>query len=77
MHRIHDLIARSPARSASPIEVWSVTQLTPAIKRLVEGEFPPLWVRGEVVDCKAWSSGHWYFTLRDATQPGALLHVAS
>ena len=25
----------------------------------------PLWVRGEVVQCKVWSSGHWYFTLRD------------
>ena len=25
----------------------------------------PVWVRGEVVQCKVWSSGHWYFTLRD------------
>ncbi len=25
----------------------------------------PLWVRGEVVQCRVWSSGHWYFTLRD------------
>jgi exodeoxyribonuclease VII large subunit len=25
----------------------------------------PLWIRGEVVGCKAWSSGHWYFGLRD------------
>ena len=27
----------------------------------------PVWVRGEVVQCKVWSSGHWYFTLRDRT----------
>ena len=46
-------------------EVWSVSQLTSAVKRLVEGEFMPLWIRGEVVGCKAWSSGHWYFGLRD------------
>jgi exodeoxyribonuclease VII large subunit len=46
-------------------EVWSVTQLTTAVKRVVEGEFMPLWIRGEVVGCKAWSSGHWYFGLRD------------
>ncbi|MGH7508170.1 MAG: exodeoxyribonuclease VII large subunit [Gemmatimonadales bacterium] len=46
--------------------VWSVGQLSHAVKRLLEGEFMPLWVRGEVVQCKAWSSGHWYFTLRDA-----------
>jgi exodeoxyribonuclease VII large subunit len=46
-------------------EVWSVSQLTMAAKRLVEGEFMPVWIRGEVVGCKAWSSGHWYFNLRD------------
>jgi exodeoxyribonuclease VII large subunit len=46
-------------------QVWSVAQLSTAINRLVTGEFPPIWVRGEVIGCKAWSSGHWYFTLRD------------
>jgi exodeoxyribonuclease VII large subunit len=54
--------------SISPTdEVWSVSQLTLAAKRLVEGEFMPVWIRGEVVGCKAWPSGHWYFGLRDAT----------
>jgi exodeoxyribonuclease VII large subunit len=48
-------------------EVWSVSRLTSAAKRLVEGEFMPVWIRGEVVGCKAWSSGHWYFGLRDGT----------
>jgi exodeoxyribonuclease VII large subunit len=47
-------------------DVWSVSQLTATAKRIVEGEFPPIWVRGEVVACKAWPSGHWYFNLRDA-----------
>jgi exodeoxyribonuclease VII large subunit len=48
-------------------DVWSVTQLTTAAKRIVEGSFErPLWIRGEVVGCKAWPSGHWYFSLRDA-----------
>ena len=46
-------------------EVWSVSQLTSAVKRLIEGELMPLWIRGEVVGLKAWSSGHWYFGLRD------------
>jgi exodeoxyribonuclease VII large subunit len=52
----------------TPIDdVWSVTQLTTAAKRIVEGSFErPLWIRGEVVGCKAWPSGHWYFNLRDA-----------
>jgi exodeoxyribonuclease VII large subunit len=47
-------------------EVWSVSRLTHMVKRLVEGEMPPLWIRGEVVQFKAWpGSGHWYFGLRD------------
>jgi exodeoxyribonuclease VII large subunit len=55
-----------PLDTPSPADqVWSVGQLSTAINRLVTGEFPPIWVRGEVVQCKAWSSGHWYFTLRD------------
>jgi exodeoxyribonuclease VII large subunit len=47
-------------------DVWSVSQLTTAAKRLVEGQFMPMWVRGEMVGCKVWPSGHWYFNLRDA-----------
>jgi exodeoxyribonuclease VII large subunit len=52
---------------STPIDdVWSVTKLTIATKRVVEGQFDrPLWIRGEVVGCKAWPSGHTYFTLRD------------
>ena len=47
-------------------EVWSVSRLTHMVKRLVEGEMLPLWIRGEVVQFKAWpGSGHWYFNLRD------------
>ena len=48
-------------------DVWSVTQLTRTAKRLVEGQLPSMWVRGEIFECKAWTSGHWYFKLRDAT----------
>jgi exodeoxyribonuclease VII large subunit len=47
-------------------QVWSVAQLSASVKRLLENHAVPLWVRGEVVQCKAYSSGHWYFTLRDA-----------
>jgi exodeoxyribonuclease VII large subunit len=50
---------------APPDEVWSVTRLTLTAKRVIE-EFPQIWVRGEVLECKAWKSGHWYFKLRDA-----------
>jgi exodeoxyribonuclease VII large subunit len=48
-------------------QVWSVGQLNSSVKRLIERHATQLWVRGEVVQCKTYSSGHWYFTLRDAT----------
>ena len=46
-------------------DVLTVSQLGVAVKRLLDGQFMPLWVKGEVTQCKVWSSGHWYFTLRD------------
>jgi exodeoxyribonuclease VII large subunit len=46
-------------------QVWSVGQLSSAVKQLIDGSFMPVWVKGEIVQCKVWSSGHWYFTLRD------------
>ena len=50
----------------SPAEqIWSVGQLSAAMNRLIDGALQQVWVRGEVVQCKVWSSGHWYFTLRD------------
>ncbi len=51
---------------ASPESPLAVHDLTSAAKDLVEGAFPPLWVRGEVSDFKAHRNGHWYFALRDA-----------
>lgn len=51
---------------ASPDAPLAVHDLTSAAKDLVEGAFPPLWVRGEVSGFKAHSNGHWYFALRDA-----------
>jgi exodeoxyribonuclease VII large subunit len=50
---------------SSTDQVWSVGQLSSMVKQLIDGSFMPVWVRGEVVQCKVWSSGHWYFTLRD------------
>lgn len=46
-------------------QVWSVARLNAAVKQLIEREMGPLWVRGEVTSFRAYSSGHWYFTLTD------------
>jgi exodeoxyribonuclease VII large subunit len=51
-----------PARAGS---VLSVSELTAQIKGLVEGAFGRVIVEGEISNCRAWSSGHVYFTLRD------------
>ena len=48
-------------------EALSVLDLTSAAKDVLEGAFPRLWVRGEVSGFKAYPSGHWYFTLKDAS----------
>ncbi len=45
---------------------WPVSKLTQTAKRLIESQLAPVWVQGEVVGFKRYSSGHWYFGLRDA-----------
>lgn len=44
----------------------TVTELTFAIKKHLESNFPLVSVRGEISNLKEQSSGHFYFTLKDA-----------
>jgi exodeoxyribonuclease VII large subunit len=46
--------------------VWKVSELTQQICDLLEGNFPDVWVEGEVSNYHAAQSGHLYFTLKDA-----------
>jgi exodeoxyribonuclease VII large subunit len=46
-------------------EVFSVTDLNRSARRLLEGEFPMIFVEGEISNLAKPSSGHWYFTLKD------------
>ncbi len=55
-----------------PAQVLSVTELTHRVKDLLEERFPGVWVEGEISNVRAPSSGHVYFTLKDA---GAQLAV--
>lgn len=55
--------------SAAPklkTEAISVSALTAQLRGLIEGRFPSVWVAGEVSNFNRASSGHWYFTLKDA-----------
>lgn len=47
-------------------QVLSVTELTGQIKRLLEHQVGEVWVTGEVTNLRLQSSGHVYFTLKDA-----------
>jgi exodeoxyribonuclease VII large subunit len=47
-------------------KVFSVGELTEQIRRLLEKQIGAIWVGGEVTNFRAQSSGHIYFTLRDA-----------
>lgn len=47
-------------------QVLDVTALTRLIKRQLEGRFAQIWVRGEISNLRVQSSGHLYFSLKDA-----------
>ncbi|MDR0401335.1 MAG: exodeoxyribonuclease VII large subunit [Treponema sp.] len=45
---------------------FTVSELTDLIRRKLEGAFPRVLVEGEISNCRPASSGHLYFTLKDA-----------
>jgi exodeoxyribonuclease VII large subunit len=45
--------------------IVTVSELTGSIRALLESGFGDLWVEGEVSNCRAWNTGHVYFTLKD------------
>ncbi len=53
----------SPAETRKVLSVW---ELTSDIKRLLEKSVGSVWVSGEITNLRAQSSGHVYFTLKDA-----------
>jgi len=61
------------SRDNDPRRVFSVSQLNEESRRLLEGALPSVWVEGEISNFQAASSGHWYFSLKDA---GAQLRCA-
>src|SRR5499427_9654039 len=47
-------------------KVLSVTELTWQIRRVLETDVGQVWVTGEITNLRSQSSGHIYFTLKDA-----------
>jgi exodeoxyribonuclease VII large subunit len=48
-------------------KIYSVAELSLAIRNHLEKQFPDVWVTGEVSNLHAAGSGHFYFTLTDET----------
>ncbi|MGB8599868.1 MAG: exodeoxyribonuclease VII large subunit, partial [Burkholderiales bacterium] len=56
------------AHSTSPLPaVITVGELNRQVKQLVEQNFALQWVSGEISNLTRAASGHWYFSLKDAT----------
>ena len=51
-----------PASTPPPL---SVSEVTARLKACVESRFGMVHVEGEISNCRPWSSGHVYFTLKD------------
>ena len=49
-----------------PPQVITVAELNQTVARLLERSIPLCWISGEVSNFTRASSGHWYFTLKDA-----------
>jgi exodeoxyribonuclease VII large subunit len=50
---------------ASVRRVFTVTELTGTVRRLLEGQVGQVWVTGEITNLREQSSGHIYFALKD------------
>ena len=48
-------------------KILTVSQITKKIRDCLETQFPSLWIKGELSNFIAHSSGHWYFSLKDKT----------
>ena len=55
-------------------EVFTVSDLTTRVKRELENRIGQIWVEGEITNLRRQSSGHMYFSLKDArTQLSSVL----
>jgi exodeoxyribonuclease VII large subunit len=64
--RMETLVALETAPAPSNLPEYSVSEISQAIKRTLEGGFERVRVRGEISGFKRHSSGHLYFCLKDA-----------
>jgi exodeoxyribonuclease VII large subunit len=58
-----------PQKANTPVnrEVLTVSELNRKAKSVIETELGSIWLQGEISNFIRAASGHWYFTLKDAT----------
>jgi exodeoxyribonuclease VII large subunit len=61
-----DLLDDIPESTAG-LPVLTVSELNRMARRALESQLPLLWVEGEVSNFMRAASGHWYFSLKDAS----------
>jgi len=55
----------APARPRREDAILTVTELSAALRGVLESEFARVAVEGELSNCRTWNTGHLYFTLKD------------
>jgi exodeoxyribonuclease VII large subunit len=60
------LPAPPPDPAPAAAAVLTVSQLTADIRHVLEREFARVAVEGEISNCRPWTTGHVYFTLKDS-----------
>jgi exodeoxyribonuclease VII large subunit len=57
--------AAAPQTAPSNVPEYTVSEISGAVKRTLEGNFSRIRVRGEITEMKRYPSGHIYFSLKD------------
>ncbi len=60
-------LSQIPLNLVPERKLYTVAELSLAVKDLLESRFPDVWVTGEVSNFRAAASGHLYFTLKDTS----------
>ena len=63
----HDVdLFGSPEPAPQKPRIFSVSEVTKAVRGVIESAFDEVWIEGEVSNFRQQASGHQYFTLKDA-----------
>ncbi len=60
-------VASTPPAPRKTAEVLAVSELNRRVKNMLEANLELLWVSGELSNVMRAASGHWYFSLKDAS----------